>query len=111
MKVVNEWNSLYNRIFQFCDVDREGNVYSKRNGEKLKKGRPNKKGYLRKNFHIDKKNGKPVTIFIHRLVAYKYLKNDDPKKVTTVDHINKDKNNNSVDNLQWMTQRDNVRKG
>jgi len=111
VKTNNRWNRLYNRIFDFYDVTERGEIISLRSGELLSMGRPNKKGYIRKNFHIDRKNGKPVTVFIHRLVAYKFHKNNNPKKLNTVDHINKDKSNNSIDNLQWLSHIDNVKKG
>lgn len=46
---------------------------------------------------------------IHRLVAEAYLPN--PNNYDTVDHIDGDKTNNCVNNLQWMDAKDNTRKG
>lgn len=45
---------------------------------------------------------------VHRLVAKTFIPN--PYSYTDVDHINNDKSNNSIDNLQWMNHRDNCRK-
>ena len=46
---------------------------------------------------------------IHRLVAEAYLPN--PNNYDTVDHIDGDRTNNCVNNLQWMDAKDNIRKG
>ena len=45
---------------------------------------------------------------IHRLVAEAYLPN--PENLPQVDHIDNDKTHNYVNNLQWITHRDNSRK-
>ena len=47
--------------------------------------------------------------FVHRLVAQTFLHNPDPEWLTTVNHIDGDKKNNFVENLEWMTQADNNR--
>ena len=47
------------------------------------------------------KDGKHLTCSIHRLVATTFLENTDNKR--TVNHIDGDKTNNNVDNLQWAT--------
>lgn len=44
----------------------------------------------------------------HRLVAKAWLPN--PYLLKTVDHINADKENNDVSNLQWLTRKENTRK-
>ena len=65
----------------------------------------NTKGYLKVDLW---KNGKVKQFFVHRLVAEAYIPN--PDNLPQVDHINEDKTNNCVNNLQWITNRDNNRK-
>ena len=54
------------------------------------------------------KNGDRKFYFIHRLVAEAYIPN--PDNLPQVDHIDNDKTHNYVNNLQWITNRDNNRK-
>ena len=65
-----------------------------------------RKGYLYVNLH---KDGKVKSYKIHRLVAMAYIPN--PDNLPQVDHIDNDKTHNYLNNLQWITNRDNVRKG
>ena len=46
--------------------------------------------------------------YVDKLVAQAYLPN--PNNLPQVDHIDNDKTHNYVNNLQWITNRDNVRK-
>ena len=62
-------------------------------------------GYLK--VHLFKDN-EEKQYYIHRLVAEAYIPNMD--NLPQVDHINEDKTNNCVNNLQWITNKDNNRK-
>lgn len=44
-----------------------------------------------------------VVIAMHRLVALAFIENDDTSKKLEVDHINDDKSDYRVENLQWVT--------
>lgn len=66
---------------------------------------PHKDGYLRVNLC---KDGKCKTFLVHRLVAEAYIPNSD--NLPQVDHIDENKNHNYINNLQWITNRDNNRK-
>lgn len=46
-------------------------------------------------------NGKPVTHSIHLLVALAFIPN--PREYPLVDHRDRDRTNNSVNNLRWST--------
>lgn len=45
------------------------------------------------------KNGQPKTFLVHRLVALAFLPN--PNNLTEINHINEDKHDNRVENLEW----------
>lgn len=52
------------------------------------------------------KNGRHLQKYIHRLVAEAFIEN--PLGLREVNHIDGDKSNNSVSNLEWITHRDNI---
>ena len=79
------------------EITYDGRVINKHNGYILK-GRPNSKGYLRVS--IGKK-----FMFIHRLVAEKYIPNPDGKE--QVNHKDGNKLNNCADNLEWVSNKEN----
>lgn len=53
------------------------------------------------------KNGKCKSFLIHRLVAQTFIPN--PHNLPQVNHIDGDKTNNCVENLEWVTPQQNVR--
>lgn len=55
------------------------------------------------------KNGKGYTRKVHRLVAIHFIPNLDNKP--EVNHIDENKNNNRVENLEWCTNIENIRHG
>lgn len=63
---------------------------------------PNKKGYYMVHLH---KDGRKKNFSIHTLVARAFIPN--PENKLTVNHKNGDKTNNSVENLEWATQKEN----
>ena len=73
----------------------------KRNGKILRQSHSTK-GYLQVFLTM---NGKRHTVSVHRLVATAFLPN--PENKPEVNHKNGDKNNNSVGNLEWSTQKEN----
>ncbi len=59
----------------------------------------NNKGYL----HVDIcKNGAYKKCKVHRLVAETFI--DNPMSLSFVNHIDENKSNNTVENLEWCTQ-------
>ena len=62
-------------------------------------------GYKRVTLFID---GKRIHKRVHRLVAEAFIPN--PKKLPVVDHIDNDKTNNDMSNLQWLTFEENTQK-
>jgi len=47
------------------------------------------------------KDGIPKQYLVHRLVGITFIEN--PEKKKTIDHIDKNKSNNQVSNLRWLT--------
>jgi hypothetical protein len=76
----------------------DGRIYSVRRG-KFKKPSLTTNGYF--SIRIYNKIYK-----IHRLVAKYFI--DNPNNFETVNHINGNKQDNRVENLEWVTQRQNV---
>lgn len=90
-------------IFEIYDVDAKGNVYNKTTKEKKETFISNS-GYERVSLW---KNGKGQNISVHRLVAFKYLSN--PNNYKQVNHIDGNKLNNNVDNLEWCSREENMK--
>ncbi len=85
-------------------VDTEGNIYSKRDKGKILVLAETHKGYYRCGLSLP--DGKR-TISAHRMVAITFIPN--PDNLPEVNHIDGDKKNNSVQNLEWVTSKQNKR--
>lgn len=84
-------------------VSNYGDVKNNRTG-KLMKPRKNEKGYLRIGLTT---NGKQKCMRVHRLVAQAFIPN--PENKPEVNHIDFDKENNCVNNLEWVTGKENTK--
>jgi len=78
-----------------------GKYYTK---EKILKGSKNKKGYVQVEFRI---NNKRNINTIHRLVLSAFVEN--PLNKPQINHKDGNKENNRVDNLEWVTQEENMK--
>ena len=77
--------------------------YRKTDKEQVLKNKIDKDGYLLVNLY---KNGKSKTFKIHRLVAQAFIPNSDNKPF--IDHINTNRSDNRVENLRWVTHKENM---
>lgn len=93
-KDIPEWENLY-------EVSNFGNIRSKRTG-KLRAIGTNNAGYKTIRLH---KGDATKKYFVHRLVAMTFIPTDDYSK--QVNHIDCDKTNNRITNLEWVTQSEN----
>ena len=73
--------------------------------EKMLKQFKDSKGYMHVKLYDG--TGKPKSLTIHRIVASSFL--DNPNNLAEVNHIDHNKNNNNVDNLEWMSRGDNIK--
>lgn len=94
-KPIKDYESLY-------EVSNTGRIKSLKNKNKILSPRINNKGY---DFCGLYKNGIRKYFAVHRLVAYNFLNKKDKKY--TVNHINEIKNDNRVENLEWVSSREN----
>jgi hypothetical protein len=101
--IVEIWKDIqeYEGLYQVSNL---GNVKSIHNSKTIiLKPRKIKDGYLMVSLY---KHNKPKNCQIHRLVAKHFLNNYDEK--LEVNHIDYNKENNTVDNLEMITRYDNV---
>jgi DNA-binding CsgD family transcriptional regulator len=86
-------------------VSEDGHVYSNNSGRFLK-SRVCENGYSYVSVYLG--NGKSKSCRVHRLVAETYIPN--PENFKEIDHIDCDKTNNSVCNLEWVDSKENKRR-
>jgi hypothetical protein len=95
--VIPEWEKY--------TIYENGDVYSQKRqggGGKLKPVLT-KQGYLRVSFYD--KNKKKKDFFIHRLLALGFIEN--PNNKPCIDHIDRNRQNNNLNNLRWATYEEN----
>lgn len=82
-------------------IDVNGNIYSK---GKLKKQR-NCYGYKRVKLYNNSTKG--IDFNVHQILGQIFLK-DKMKEGLIIDHIDKNRSNNNLSNLRWVTQKENI---
>ena len=112
---MEEWRDIpgYKGLYQVSNLGRIKSLIDKKydlnekvvkiiNREKMLKQNLTKKGYCNVKLY---KNGKGKTYKIHRLVAKTFIPN--PENKPQVNHIDGNKQNNCVSNLEWNTNEEN----
>ena len=72
-------------------------------------GSDSKDRYMSVNVSVRDENGKflkQIQYYVHRLVAETLVEN--PNNYLEIDHIDRDKKNNCVDNLRWVSRKKNL---
>ena len=84
----------------------DGSIYSSKRNKKLKLSMDSH-GYLQ--FYPTDEHGKKHTTLVHRVVALAWIDNPDNKP--EVHHKDENRKNNAVDNLAWVTHKENINLG
>lgn len=106
-KDIGGYEGIY-QISNFGEVMRLMS-YDSRNhlrNSKILKQRKNKYGYMVVGLH---KNGKENKYLVHRLVAQTFIPNSN--NFPEINHIDENKQNNSIPNLEWCDRKYNVNYG
>jgi hypothetical protein len=88
--------------FPDYEVSSSGEIFSSKRGTRIEMQPSTSTGY-KKVMLVH--NGKTGNFQIHRLVAQLFIRN--PKKLEIVNHIDGDKLNNDISNLEWVSRRGN----
>lgn len=89
------WKDIPN--FNGYQASCQGRIFSQKRNKVLKTNK-NEKGYLRVNLSV---NGKRTSQRVNRLIAMTFL--DNPDNLPEVNHKNGNKEDNTVNNLEWCT--------
>lgn len=105
MSKIEEWKDIEG--YSNYQVSNFGRVKSLKFGkEKILKLCKNKKGYLNVGLL---KNGIRKTFTVHKLVALAFISN--PNNLPQVNHKNEIKTDNRIENLEWVSPKENVNYG
>lgn len=86
-------------------VSNQGRIKNNKTG-KIRATYKNNSGYESVQLY---NNGIMKHFLVHRLVAEHFLSN--PNNLSDINHIDENKENNSVENLQWMSHQENCQYG
>jgi hypothetical protein len=92
--------------FPNYEVNENGEVWSRITNRFLKPHVSSKDGYLRV---VLRKDGRSYSRTIHRIVAETFLPNSDV--LPCINHIDENKRNNHLSNLEWCTHQENMNHG
>lgn len=91
-------------IYKHLLISEQGEIYSTKTNKYLKTF-VHKKGYRVFCTRLDGRKSKAILLRVHRLVAETYIENIHNKPF--VNHIDGNKLNNNVNNLEWVSSKEN----
>jgi len=91
-------------IWERYSIDKKGNVFRLKSGKQKKHTFCPSNGYMHVALWVKNKS---KSCLVHRLLAIKYIEN--PLGLPFINHIDGDKRNNDLKNLEWCTQSYNTR--
>lgn len=100
MRDVEIWKDIEGYEDKF-EVSSFGNIRNKKTGRILKQSL-NAYGYKRATLSV---NGVKNYVIVHRIVAKEFI--DNPYNKREVNHIDCNKQNNNISNLEWVTSSEN----
>lgn len=106
--MVNAENEVWKDVVGYEDlfsVSNKGRLFSKRTNKILKQNIVGN-GYNACVTKLNGRQGSNLVLKIHREVAKAFIPN--PEELPFVNHIDGNKLNNNVENLEWVTPRENV---
>lgn len=92
------------RVLSYYEVSSLGNIRNKNTNRMLKQ--KSKRGY---SFVMLQGNNKRAYLQTHRAVLLTFLEIDNPKDYE-VNHINRVRNDNRLENLEWVSHQENIDK-
>ena len=102
-EIIEEWRTaiyddvVYEKLYKVSNLGRIMSLNYRRTGRaKLMTPVEDKNGYFKVGFW---KNGEYKRCLVHRLVAFAFLPN--PENLSEINHIDQNKENNRVENLEW----------
>lgn len=103
--MVEIWKPVigFEGLYEVSSIGRVKSIPRKKSKGGLLKQYVDRYGYLKVILY---KNGNPHYFTVHRLVAIAFILN--PQNKTAVDHIDCDRKNNQVENLRWVTTKENL---
>lgn len=103
-KEMEKWNVVkdYEGLYEITETSEIRSLF-KSNYKKIMPQRIGRGGYL--TVRLSKK-GKDSTIYVHRLLGFAFIPN--PNNKPFINHIDGNKLNNLIDNLEWVTHSENM---
>lgn len=100
---MEEWRTITydDEVWERYEVSTKGRIRNVKTGRILKSNK-NSVGYLCVSLC---RNGEHKSFLVHRLVATMFIPN--PHNLPEVDHIDRDKLNCCVENLRWVSKKEN----